>query len=103
MRLTIKIAFLLLLLLAPTACSRKVLDPTTGKMVSAARVRRAEKKRWKEQRRMQRLEDKKIRQHHERLQTSNTRKAMKRHRNEANQFNTGRRTFFLFRWFQRKQ
>jgi hypothetical protein len=92
---------LFIFLISSNACSRKVMDPASGKMVSAAKVRKVEKKRWKEQRRMQRLEERKIRKHHERIQTSNTRKAMKRHKSEANQFNSGRKKFFLLRWFQR--
>jgi hypothetical protein len=101
MKYLLKYSLICLLLFLPSACSRKVLDPATGKMVSAAKVRRIEKKRWNEQRKMQRLEERKIRKHHERIQTTGTRKAMKRHRNDANQFNTGKRRFFLFRWFQR--
>jgi hypothetical protein len=101
MKLILKIAFIFSIMLLPSACSRKVMDPATGKMVSAAKVRRIEKKRWKEQRKMQRLEERKIKKHHERIQTSNTRKSMKRHKSDANQFNTGRRKFFLFRWLQR--
>jgi hypothetical protein len=92
---------LALFLLASPACSRKVMDPATGKMVSASKVRRIEKKRWKEQRKMQRLEERKIKQHHKRIQTSSTRKAMKQHRNQADQYNSGKRKFFIWRWFQR--
>jgi hypothetical protein len=101
MNLIFRIVFIFSLMLLPSACSRKVMDPATGKMVSAAKVRRVEKKRWQEQRKMRRLEERKIRKHHDRIQTSNTRRSMKRHKGEANQFNTGRRKFFLFRWFQR--
>ncbi len=77
------------------------MDPASGKMVSAAKVRRIEKKRWKEQRKMQRLEERKIKSHHKRIQTSSTRKAMKLHRRQADRTNSGKRKFFISRWFQR--
>jgi hypothetical protein len=93
--------FVILGLFTNVSCSRKVMDPATGKMVSAAKLHRAEKKRWKEQRKMQRLEERKIKKHHERIQTSNTRRAMKRHRKEADQFNSGKRTWFFSKWFRK--
>jgi hypothetical protein len=63
--------------------------------------RREAKKQWKEQRRNERLEKKKIKDHHKRIQTKTVRKRMKSDKKEAQRNQDHKREFFLKRWFSK--
>ena len=63
--------------------------------------RREAKKQWKEQRRNERLEKKKIKDHHKRIQTKKVLKRMKADKKEAQRNQDHKREFFLKRWFSK--
>lgn len=70
---------------------------------SKRKLRKADKKKWKEDRRNKRAEEKKIRDHHKRIQTKEVRKRMKKNKGKAIRNNTHQREPFFQRLFQKKR
>lgn len=70
---------------------------------SKRKLRKADKKKWKEDRRNKRAEEKRIRDHHKRLQTKDVRKRMKRSKGTAIRNNAHQREPFFKRLFQKKR
>ena len=69
---------------------------------SKRKLRKADKKKWKEERRNKRAEEKKIRNHHKRIQTKSVRKRMKGNKGKAIRNNANQREPFFKRLFQKK-
>lgn len=63
--------------------------------------RKAAKKKWKEQRKVEMEQKKAVKQHHKRLQTKETRKRMRREKKKSDHLRSNKREFFLIRWFRR--
>jgi hypothetical protein len=57
----------------------------------------------REKRRQERAERKAIKKYHQRIQTKQVRKRMKRNRNTAIRNHEHKREFFIKRWFQKKK
>ena len=70
---------------------------------SKRKLRKADKKEWKEKRRNERAEKKKIRDYHKRIQTKDVRKRMKRSKGKAIRNNAHQREPFFKRLFQKKR
>lgn len=70
---------------------------------SKRKLRKADKKKWKEDRRNKRAEEKRIRKHHKRIQTKEVRKRMKRSKGTAVRNNSHQREPFFKRLFQKKR
>lgn len=70
---------------------------------SKRKLRKADKKKWKEDRRNKRAEEKKIRNHHKRIQTKSVRKRMKSNKGKALRNNAHQREPFFKRLFQKKR
>ncbi|MES2566038.1 MAG: hypothetical protein V4565_04195 [Bacteroidota bacterium] len=70
---------------------------------SKRKLRKADKKKWKEDRRNKRAEEKKIRDHHKRIQTKTVQKRMKKSKGKAIRNNTHQREPFFQRLFQKKR
>lgn len=70
---------------------------------SKRKLRKADKKKWKEERRNKRAEEKKIRNHHKRIQTKSVRKRMKGNKGKAIRNNAHQREPFFKRLFQKKR
>lgn len=70
---------------------------------SKRKLRKADKKKWKEDRRNKRAEEKKIRNHHKRIQTKTVRKRMKSNKGKALRNNAHQREPFFKRLFQKKR
>jgi hypothetical protein len=95
-----KIAFLLIILfplggMAQEAAKEKDKAPATSRV-----QRKAAKKKWKDQRKMEMEQKKAVKQHHKRLQTKETRKRMKREKRKSDKLRANKREFFLIRWFR---
>ncbi len=70
---------------------------------SKRKLRKADKKKWKEDRRNKRAEEKKIRDHHKRIQTKSVRKRMKSSKGKAIRNNAHQREPFFKRLLQKKR
>lgn len=70
---------------------------------SKRKLRKADKKKWREDRRNKRAEEKKIRNHHKRIQTKEVRKRMKRSKGTTIRNNANQREPFFKRIFQKKR
>ena len=70
---------------------------------SKRKLRKADKKKWKEERRNKRAEEKKIRNHHKRIQTKSVRKRMKGNKGKAIRNNANQREPFFKLLFQKKR
>lgn len=70
---------------------------------SKRKLRKEDKKKWKEARRNKRAEEKKIKEYHKRLQTKEVRKRMKRSKKTSMRNNTNQREPFFQRLFQKKR
>jgi len=65
--------------------------------------RKAAKKKWKEQRKIE-MEDKKaVKKHHKRIQTKETRKKMREEKHKGDKMRANKKEFFLIRWFKYKR
>ncbi len=64
---------------------------------------REDKKKWKEERELKRAEEKKIEEHHKRIQTKEVQKRMKKSRARAMKNNSHKRDPFFQRLFQQKR
>jgi len=71
--------------------------------ISSRAQRKSDKKKWKEQRRKDKLDKKVVKQHHKRIQTKKVRKRMRKEKKRAQRNNDHQREFFLKRWFSPKQ
>jgi hypothetical protein len=71
---------------------------TEQTLKSKRKQRQAEKRKWKEDRKNKRLEEKKIRDHHKRIQTKEVRKRMKRSKQKAQYNRDHKREPFYKRW-----
>ena len=70
---------------------------------SKRKKRKEDKRRWKEERRNKRAEEKKIRDHHKRIQTKEVRKRMKRSKGVAQRNRDNQREPFFQRLFKNKK
>ena len=70
---------------------------------SKRKLRKADRLKWKEERRNKRAEEKKIRAHHKRIQTKEVRKRMKRSKGKAIRNNDHQREPFFQRLFKKKR
>ncbi|MCW3103645.1 MAG: hypothetical protein JWO09_2085 [Bacteroidetes bacterium] len=76
--------------------------PAKEKAPATSRVqKKAAKKKWKEQRKMEMDQKKAVKQHHKRIQTKETRKRMKQEKRRSDKLRANKREFFLVRWFRR--
>ena len=64
---------------------------------SKRKLRKADKKKWKEDRAAKRAEEKKIKAHHKRIQTKEVRKRMKRSKNKSQAIRANKREPFFKR------
>lgn len=95
-----KIIFLLLLAVPFITVAQE--KQSKDKAPATTRMqRKAAKKKWKEQRKLERDQKKAVKQHHKRLQTKETRKRMKQERKKGEKMRANKREFFLVRWFKR--
>ena len=65
--------------------------------------RKAAKKKWKEQRKIEMGEKKAIKEHHKRIQTKETRKRMRKEKKRGEKMRANKKEFFLIRWFKYKR
>lgn len=70
---------------------------------SKRKLRKADKKKWKEERSAQRAEEKNRDTHHKRVQTKAVYKRMKQSRAKSNAIRLNKREPFYKRWFQNNQ
>jgi hypothetical protein len=70
---------------------------------SKRKLRKADKKKWKEERSAQRAEEKNRDAHHKRVQTKAVYKRMKQSRAKSNSIRENKRDPFYKRWFQNNQ
>jgi hypothetical protein len=76
--------------------------PAKDKAPATSRIqRKAAKKKWKEQRKMEMDQKKAVKQHHKRIQTKDTRKRMRQEKRKSDKMRSNKREFFLVRWFRR--
>ncbi len=69
---------------------------------SKRKLRKADKKKWKEDRAAKRAEEKKIKAHHKRIQTKEVRKRMKRSKNKSQAIRANKREPFFKRLFNKQ-
>jgi Ni/Co efflux regulator RcnB len=99
-----RILVLSLVLLPLLAAAQQAAAPPSGKTPASSRAQHKEAKRkWKEQRKLERDNRKAIEEHHKRLQTKNTLKRMKKNHNKGERMRENRKEFFLVRWFKYKR
>ena len=67
---------------------------------SARAIRREARAEWRQNRRNEYIEKKKLREHDKRLQTKKTLKRMRAHRRKAERYNAKERDPFYVRWFR---
>jgi hypothetical protein len=70
---------------------------------SKRKIRKADKKKWKEERAIKRAEEKNKEAYHKRVQTKAVYKRMKQSRAKSNSIRTNKRDPFYKRWFQNNQ
>jgi len=70
---------------------------------SKRKLRKADKKKWKEERSAQRAEEKNRDAHHKRVQTKTVYNRMKQSRAKSNSIRENKRDPFYKRWFQNNQ
>lgn len=93
-----KILLLFICLLPLSAISQ---EAPKDKAPATSRVqRKAAKKKWKEQRKMEMEQKKAVKQHHKRIQTKETRKRMRKEKKKSDKMRANKREFFLVRWFK---
>ena len=69
---------------------------------SKRKLRKADKKKWKEDRAAKRAEEKKIKAHHKRIQTKEVRKRMKRSKGKSQAIRANKREPFFKRLFNKQ-
>ncbi len=69
---------------------------------SKRKLRKADKKKWKEDRAAKRAEEKKIKAHHKRIQTKEVRKRMKRSKGKSQAIRANKREPFIKRLFNKQ-
>lgn len=95
---------LLLIILAPVSVLAQEQKSEKDKAPASTHAqRKAAKKKWKEQRKMEMQEKKAIKEHHKRLQTKETRKRMRKEKSKGNKMRANKKEFFLVRWFKYKR
>jgi len=67
---------------------------------SARAVRREARQNWRQMRRNEWIEKKKIKDHAKKIQSKDVLRRMARHRNKADRINANRRDPFYVRWFK---
>lgn len=95
---------LLLIILAPASVLAQEQKSEKDKAPASTHAqRKAVKKKWKEQRKIEMEEKKAIKEHHKRLQTKETRKRMRKEKSKGNKMRANKKEFFLVRWFKYKR
>lgn len=95
---------LLLIILAPVSVLAQEQKSEKDKAPASTHAqRKAAKKKWKEQRKIEMQEKKAIKEHHKRLQTKETRKRMRKEKRKGNKMRANKKEFFLVRWFKYKR
>lgn len=94
-----KFIFLFFVFLMPASIIAQ--DAPKDKAPATSRVqRKAAKKKWKEQRKLEMDQKKAVKQHHKRIQTKETRKRMRKEKKKSDKMRANKREFFLVRWFK---
>lgn len=88
--------------LLPAQAQNRGTGPREMSAKEELRIRKQKKHEAREKRKAEKLERKKVKQHHKKLQTKKVQKRMKKSRKKAVRNNEHRREFFLKRWFTRK-
>lgn len=94
-----KLIFLLICLMPLAVSAQEAPAKDKAPATSRAQKKKAKKK-WKEQRRVEKAEKKAIKAHHKRLQTKDTRKRMKQERKKGEKMRANKKEFFIVRWFK---
>ncbi len=101
MRLIARLITVFLVCLLPLATIAQ--EQTKDKAPPTSRTqKRAAKKKWKEQRKMEMQHDKSVKEHHKKLQTKQTRKTMRNEKRKGEKLRKNKREFFLVRWFKNR-
>ena len=92
---------LLFICLPPFVTMAQEQKPATEKSPSTTRAQRKKlKKKWKEDRRIERAEKKAVKDHHKRLQTKETRKRMKAERKKGDKLRENKKESWIVRKFK---
>jgi hypothetical protein len=95
---------LLLICLAPLMTYAQEQKPAAEKSPATTRAQRKKlKKKWKEDRRIERDEKKAVKDHHKRLQTKETRKRMKAERRKGDKLRANKKEPWIVRKFKYKR
>jgi hypothetical protein len=78
-------------------------ENTKDKAPATSQVqKKAAKKKWKEQRKMEMEHEKAVKKHHKRLQQKKTLKTMRKEKQKGEKLRKNKREFFLVRWFKNR-
>lgn len=91
---------LLLICLAPLMSIAQEQKPAEKSPATTRAQRKKLKKKWKEDRRMERDEKKAIKEHHKRIQTKETRKRMKEERRKGDKLRANKKEPWIVRKFK---
>lgn len=91
---------LLLICLAPLMTVAQEQKPAEKGPATTRAQRKKLKKKWKEDRRMERDEKKAIKEHHKRIQTKETRKRMKEERKKGDKLRANKKEPWIVRKFK---
>ena len=95
-----KLIIVLLLAFLPSYTFSQTAEKKEGQPKSSNAQKREARKKWVLQRKIERDEKKKIKQHDKHLQTKKTLRRMKKDKKKAQRNNEGKREFFIKRWFK---